>query len=1094
MSIAVVLYDYIGQENDELSIKKYQELEIIQKNEDDWWLVRRGNDVGLIPSNYVYISQSPRDYNDNNSSSSSSSSKINGWVSPDIRNSNSSSKKSKSSPVSGMNQSDFLKLKQLREDAEKKIDALREAVISHESSKFDTNSNVTNIVGSPNKFHRPNNSKIIKSNMDVSLRHDDDHYHDEADRINEISNVMPSRDTSQIGSKKSLLTNPNMKQKIEQDNSSSSSSFPLLKNNKFHNTSNTKYDSITSIDKNTINDNRSKLPDLLTIAKKNDSSPAKKDGLLHHTPLKETVVIEGIRYPQCRSIVYGPSDVIENTSTINSSPPNERLSLKYVHGYDGDIMMHGGGIRGKNIMFVGTNRIIYPAAALVIIMDIDTNTQAYFSAHTENVTCVTCHPNRAICASGQMGKDGRICIWDQNTIIGGYREYNSALDMYIGEGVRGVCGLNFSGDGRYLVALGLDESHSMALFDWSLGTIVAIVKVGHIEVHQMGFNPFSYIPIDRIEEGKDLASPRGEQSQGCYTLVSCGGKQIKFWTFKRVLEQKDDGSPSNSTFRGRKLVTPQKRQKWFARYILEGNSATLPKAAAEMPDILCFVSVNDSYETRKSRVFTGTSNGSVYIWQQNDDNTSYQSWLPNGRLLTVVTDVHDSPVLDIDYAGNWSNDEYDSTGSKSYDGDKQWYERLISCGKDGIINIWRISRSTDTNALPFEHVSAVSLGNSDSSVGSPRSISWDMDGNTAIVGTTGNAILQLYGDGLIVSPVEEILSPRDMAPLISKKFILRSHSAKVRRVAAHTNEEVYATISLDKTIRLWHNSEQIAICRFVEKASCITFVPNSILLAVGNESGELFILESGALKRFCNDPDIINDSELTPNQWKIKFKRKVAARGGKIPRSVSSSVTSNQDDKKLIEKQFEVTELKYSPSGDILAIGCRDNLIHILSAQNNYKRIAICRGHSSYIKNIDFSSDGTILQSTDAVRELLYWQVSTGKIITNAHSVRNVKWQTWTCLYGWPVQGIFNGIHGVPQEGEINAVCRTNDSRLLVAGASNTVNGAIKLFNYPTLSSACPALYGGHTSPPVDIVFLVNDRKLISIGGNDTTIFEWELS
>ena len=728
-------------------------------------------------------------------------------------------------------------------------------------------------------------------------------------------------------------------------------------------------------------------------------------------------------------------------------------------------------------------------------MDIDTNNQAYFSAHTENVTCVTCHPNRAICASGQMGKDGRICIWDQNTIKAGYREYNSSLDLYIGEGVRGVCGINFSGDGRYLVALGLDESHSMAIFDWSVGSIVAIVKVGHLEVHQMGFNPFSYIPIDRIEEGKDLASPRAEQSQGCYTLVSCGGKQIKFWTFKRVIEQKDESSPS--TFKGRKLVTPLKKQKWIGKYVLEGNAATLPKAAAEMPDILCFVSVNDSYETNKSRIFTGTSNGSVYIWQHNEDNTSsYLSWLPHGRLLTVVTDVHDSPILDIDYAGNWSNDEYESMASKDHDDNKQWYERLISCGKDGIINIWRITRSSDANALPFDHVSAVSLGNSDSSVGSPRSISWDMDGNTAIVGTTGNAILQLYGDGLIVSPVEEILSPRDMAPLISKKFILRSHSGKVRRVAAHESKDVYATISLDKTIRLWHNSEQIGICRFVEKASCIAFVPNSISLAVGNESGELFILEAGALKQFCDNIDVTSNSDLTPTQWKIKFKRKVAARGGKIPRSVSngvSTVVSNQDEKKLIEKQFEVTELKYSQSGDILAIGCRDNLIHILSAQNNYKRLAICRGHSSYIKNIDFSIDGTILQSTDAVRELLFWQVSTGKIITNAHSVRNVKWQTWTCLYGWPVQGIFNGTHGVPQEGEINAVCRSNDSKLLVAGASNTVNGAIKLFNFPTLNNACPALYGGHTSPPIDIVFLVDDKKLISLGGNDTTIFEWEV-
>ena len=87
MSVAIVLYDYDANEVDELSIKKYQQLEVLTKNEDDWWLVRRDNDVGLIPSNYVYISSqlsNSTEYNniDNNDNDNNSN---NGWVSPDIR-------------------------------------------------------------------------------------------------------------------------------------------------------------------------------------------------------------------------------------------------------------------------------------------------------------------------------------------------------------------------------------------------------------------------------------------------------------------------------------------------------------------------------------------------------------------------------------------------------------------------------------------------------------------------------------------------------------------------------------------------------------------------------------------------------------------------------------------------------------------------------------------------------------------------------------------------------------------------------------------------------------------------------------------------
>lgn len=53
------------------------------------------------------------------------------------------------------------------------------------------------------------------------------------------------------------------------------------------------------------------------------------------------------------------------------------------------------------------------------------------------------------------------------------------------------------------------------------------------------------------------------------------------------------------------------------------------------------------------------------------------SWLPRGRLLSVVTDVHESPIVDIDYTGVYA-DEDDFT------------ERLLTCSKDGIANVWKV--------------------------------------------------------------------------------------------------------------------------------------------------------------------------------------------------------------------------------------------------------------------------------------------------------------------------------------------------------------------------------------------------------------------
>ena len=175
MSVAIVLYDYDANEDDELSIKKYQQLEVLTKNEDDWWLVRRDNDVGLIPSNYVYISSQSSnnvEYNKNNDNVNDINCNgiNNGWVSPDIRNTK--KKTIESSPTSsGMNQSDFLRLKQLREDAEKKIDALREAVSSHENNNFKVINNNTSNINNANDNNNNNNKYNNENSKNINLRH-----------------------------------------------------------------------------------------------------------------------------------------------------------------------------------------------------------------------------------------------------------------------------------------------------------------------------------------------------------------------------------------------------------------------------------------------------------------------------------------------------------------------------------------------------------------------------------------------------------------------------------------------------------------------------------------------------------------------------------------------------------------------------------------------------------------------------------------------------------------------------------------------------------------------------------------------------------
>jgi len=830
---------------------------------------------------------------------------------------------------------------------------------------------------------------------------------------------------------------------------------------------------------------------------------------------------EGVTYPQCRSAVYPPTAVEDGTGIsadelVDSTAPSAALALNHVYAYSGDAARHGGSIKGKNIMFLDRNRIIYPAAALVILMDIETQAQGFFSGHTEDVTCITVHPDRTICASGQIGKDGRVLIWDSSAIADGAREYNPAVELLIMGGTRGVSGLNFSGDGRFLVAVGMDENHTMTVFDWANQVLIASVKIGHGDVSQMGFNPFLFTttsPQDELKLNSSRAVHHDQSESCCYTLVTCGGRAIKFWTLRRTLAHEDEDKLELTGYKGKKVALPKKKQTMNASYTLEGNTAVFPKTGSEVPDILCFVCVNDAEGSKgsapKSRIFTGTSTGSIYIWQHLEDvksknSLTQYSWQPRGRLLSVVSDVHESPIVDIDYTGAyWYSD----------DSEENTNERLVTCSKDGIVNVWRMDREVGTG-VPFEHMSAVNVGYADANLGAPRCISWDLDGATTVVGTTGNALMLLYGEGMYAggsgNPEVGGTGP-ELQPHVFVQPLVRGHHGKILRIAAHPTEPVFATISTDKTLRLWNSQKkaQIALTRLAERATAVEFARDGSCLAIGNESGEVMIVKYNALNEARNAKTLglhmlqveeleAGGSKAGEKQWQVILRRHVAAKAGQTTPGAKVNGAANgnstaQQPSVLNRKKSEITELKFSPDGDVLAVGCRDNLIHLLSVHNGYKRAAVCRGHSSYIKNIDFSADGRVIQATDAVREILFWEVSTGKQIANAAHTRDVDWASGKCALGWHVQGIFNGPAGVPIDGEMNAVCRSKNKSLLVAGGSNTVNNAVKLFRYPCVSKSIPSLHGGHTSPVLDVMFLAHDSEVVTVGGSDSTIFTWSI-
>lgn len=112
-----------------------------------------------------------------------------------------------------------------------------------------------------------------------------------------------------------------------------------------------------------------------------------------------------------------------------------------------------------------------------------------------------------------------------------------------------------------------------------------------------------------------------------------------------------------------------------------------------------------------------------------------------------------------------------------------------------------------------------------------------------------------------------------------------------------------------------------------------------------------------------------------------------------------------------------IQAIRFSPDDSLLAIGSHDSKISIFAVKDPQKsndsvpvlsRVSTLRKHRAFITHLDFSSDGRYLHSNCGGYELLFFDCYTGEQLTSgATMLRDENWDTWSCILGWPVQGVF---------------------------------------------------------------------------------------
>ncbi|BFZ11617.1 hypothetical protein BsWGS_14656 [Bradybaena similaris] len=172
--------------------------------------------------------------------------------------------------------------------------------------------------------------------------------------------------------------------------------------------------------------------------------------------------------------------------------PSESLKLDYVHGYRGYDCRN-------NLFYTQTGEVVYHIAAACVVLNRTTGKQRFYTEHTDDILCLSIHPIKDIIATGQVGRDPSIHVWDVDTLKTG--------SVLKGQHQRGVCALDFSADGKKLASVGLDDNHCIVVWDWKSGEKLATTRGHKDKIFIIKWNP--------VEQSK---------------LVTAGVKHIKFWT------------------------------------------------------------------------------------------------------------------------------------------------------------------------------------------------------------------------------------------------------------------------------------------------------------------------------------------------------------------------------------------------------------------------------------------------------------------------------------------------------------------------------------------------------------------------------------
>ena len=400
------------------------------------------------------------------------------------------------------------------------------------------------------------------------------------------------------------------------------------------------------------------------------------------------------------------------------------------------------------------------------------------------------------------------------------------------------------------------------------------------------------------------------------------------------------------------------------------------------------------------------------------------------------------------------------------------------------------------------------------------------EGNEYIIlGTQGNEIIEY-----------EINTEENIISIVEDSVLMNAHQNILRGLATHPHETRFVTASEDATVSVWDYDsrvligEQVSLPNWCDLETKEGGYPSPSQTCCISQSGDLIAcgLTSGwfCVYSGCNSDNA--ELELVKHKSAAPVKKgagpPAGVKSGAKETKLQKAMNEKSQARSGTQKMFKVEEaccIRFSPDDSRLAVGSRDNNIYIFDCNKDYRRIGICRGHSSYITHIDWSLTGEFLQSNSGDYELLYWQAPESNIFRKNHIIpgsprtrkiqdktihyrwdqyrdmsdmADCQWHSWTSTLGFPVMGVWPPYSDGT---DVNMVDRSKD-RSLVVTAEDTFK--ISLMRYPCIKyknnkgnwvGPEKKQFHGHMSHVMNVRWNNDDNYLFSAGGLDCCTFQW---